>query len=215
VSDDIQIIPDWVPCAVANVAPHMPRTVADRLLHDDRMKVVWKRLRARPSHDVARRLEDLEQNVMKFSGLLDEDVLVPLSDQACAAFFISVAWRTGSPSPRHVWTRVKAENQAVRWEAAGALCQSVASDPMFAKHQAAATEMADFFQKNATSLKERGYLADLDQQVKPYVLGRSSRRRGNDDDVRAHTRAIAADARRIFGSWLYGTVATVATAASC
>lgn len=212
VPDDVQIIPDWVPCAVARVAPHLPRKVTQRLLHDDRMRAVWGRLRARPSHDVDSKLEELERSLMEFSGLLNEDVSVPLSDQACAAFFISVAWRIGSPSPRHVWTRVEAEKQAIRWEAAGALCRSVASEPMFAEHRAAATQMADFFQKNATSLRERGYPANLDRRVEPYVLGRSSRLRG-DDDVRAHTRAIAADARRLFGSWLYGTVATVATVA--
>jgi hypothetical protein len=102
--------------------------------------------------------------------------------------------------------------QPTQWEDAAALCRWVANEPMFPEHKVAATEMTNFFQNNAISLRERGYLANLDRQVESYVLGRSSGLRG-DDEVRGRTRAIAADAHRIFGSWLYGTVATVATVA--
>jgi len=143
-------------------------------------------------------------------GLLNEDA----SEQACAAFFISVAWTIWNPSGRLVWTKADAEKQATELEGAAAWSRWFATEPMFAEHHAAATEMADVFQKHAISLRERGYLANLEREVEPYVLGRSSGLRGpGDDKIRGYTRAIAADAHRIFGSWLYGTVATVATVA--
>ena len=199
--------PDWVPRAVAKVAPQLPGP-ALRLLCDPRMKDVWRRLSKKAPREVE--LKEHERRLLKLLGLLNEDA----SEQACAAFFISVAWTIWNPSGRLVWTKADAEKQATELEGAAAWSRWFATEPMFAEHHAAATEMADVFQKHAISLQERAYFANLDQQVEPYVLGRSSGLRGpGDDKIRGYTRAIAADAHRIFGSWLYGTVATVATVA--
>jgi hypothetical protein len=219
VADGVETIPNWVPWAVAKVAPHLPRPAPHlpgplpRLLCDDRMKAVWPELRKRAPSDVASKLKEHERRLL---GLLNEDVSVP--EQACAAFFISVARTIWNPGGRAVWTKAEAKKQAVRWEDAAALCRYIASEPMFPEHQVAAKEMADFFQTHANSLRGRGYLANLDQQIEPFVLGRSShspgyRGGGGDDQVRGYTRAIAADAERIFGSFLYGTVATVVSVA--
>jgi len=199
--------PDWVPRAVAKVAPQLPGP-ALRLLCDPRMKDVWRRLCKKAPREVE--LKEHERRLLKLLGLLNEDA----SEQACAAFFISVAWTIWNPSGRLVWTKADAEKQATELEGAAAWSRWFATEPMFAEHHAAATEMADVFQKHAISLRERGYLANLEREVEPYVLGRSSGLRGpGDDKIRGYTRAIAADAHRIFGSWLYGTVATVATVA--
>ena len=218
VADSVETIPDWVPRAVAKVAPDLPGP-APRLrllLCDDRMKAVWAELRKRTPRDIASKLKEHERRLLKLLGLLDEDVSVP--EQACAAFFISAAWTIWNPSGRLVWTKAQAKKQAVRWEDAAALCRYIASEPMFPERQVAAKEMADFLQTHADSLRERAYQADLDQQIEPFVLGRSShspgyRGGGGDDQVRGYTRAIAADAERIFGSFLCGTVATVVSVA--
>jgi hypothetical protein len=49
------------------------------------------------------------------------------------------------------------------------------------------------------------------QEDSPYIMKRSSKNRGN-DEVRAKTRALATATHRIFGSFLYHTVATVMVA---
>ena len=201
--------PDWVPRAVAKVAPHLPGP-ASPLLCDHRMKAVWRELCRRKPPEVASKLKEHERRLMKYLGLMSEDV--PVHEQACAAFFISVAWTIWNPSGRAVWTKADTEKQATRWEDAAALLRWVATEPMFPERHVAAAELADFCQKHADSLRERGCLANLDQQIEPFVLGRSSGLRG-DDEVRGYTRAIAADACRIFGSYSYRIVATVATVA--
>jgi hypothetical protein len=208
-------IPDWVPAAVSKVAkvaaipPCVPGTVTHRLLTDKRMESVWRQLRRRQvARDVARRFDENE----RLSSYNLSERRVSANERACAAFFICVASRIGSLSPRKVWTLPQAKKQAAQWASAGELCRSIMDEPMFFKQRAAASTMADFFEKHAESLEEKGCFANLDQRVAPYILGRSSRRRG-DDIVRAHARAIAADVHRIFGAWLDGTVATVAAVA--
>jgi hypothetical protein len=176
------------------------------------MERVWRELSKRAPPDLASRLEEHERRLMKLLGLLNEDVSI--ADQACAAFFISVAWTIWNPSERAVWTRADAEKQATRWEDAAMLLREVATEPMFPERRVAAAELADFLQKHADSLKERGHLANLGPRIEPFVLGRSSGSRGaGDDKIRGYTRAIAASARRIFGSYSYRTVARVATIA--
>jgi hypothetical protein len=208
---------DWVPYAVRRVAPHLDGPNHNRrLLCDDRMKRVWPVLRKRAPHEVASRLEEHERRLMESLGLLNEGVSA--ADQACAAFVISVARTIWNPSGRLVWTKAEMKKQADIWKEAAAVCRWVANEPMFPEHHIAATEMADFFQTHADSLWEHGHLANLDQQIEPFVLERSShspghRGGGGDDHVRGYTRAIAADAHRIFGKFMYGTVAMVTSVA--
>jgi hypothetical protein len=211
-------LPNWVPVAVRKVAPNLDGSapLKRRLLCDDRMKGVWRELRKRAPCDrdeVGRRLKPHEQILMKYLGLLNEDVSP--ADQACAAFIISVTRTIWNPSGTLVWTKAVAKEDAARWEDAATLCRWIASEPMFPQQHVAAKQMADFLQTHADSLKdpERACLANLDpQQIEPFRLDRSSRLRG-DDKIRGYTRAIAADAHRIFGSYLYGTVATVVSVA--
>jgi hypothetical protein len=208
-------IPNWVPDAVAKVAPFLPGpTHTQRLLGDNRMNTVWRELRKRAPNDLGSKLTEDERDdlhsLMESADLLEQDVLGP--DKACVAFFMSIAWIVWNPSERHVGTRAQADEQASQLETAADCCRWVAGEPMFAKHRVAAAEMATFFQNHAVSLKNQGYLANLDPQIKPYVLNRSSGSRG-DDKIRGYTRAIAVIVCRIFGSFSYGTVATVATVA--
>jgi hypothetical protein len=171
-------------------------------------------LRAEAPPDVATRLKEHERCLMKLLSLLSEDVSV--ADQACAAFIISVTRTIWNPSVTFVWTKGEAKKDAARWEDAAALCRWIASEPMFPKRHVAAKEMADFFQENADSLKdpERACFANLDpRQIEPFVLDRSNRVRGVDNRVRGYTRAIAADAHRIFGSFLRGSMATIVSIA--
>jgi hypothetical protein len=204
---------------LAKVEPHLPgQGELGGLLCDDRMKAAWRTLRAKAPSEVASKLKENERRLMKYLGLLGGDVSV--ADQACVAFLISVAWTIWNPSGRFVWTEAVAKEEADRWEDAAARCRWIANEPMFPHHQDAATEMAKIFEDNAKSLRQCGHLADLNsQELQPFILSRSSRERGEhehgggDDQVRGYTRAIAAHAHRLFGSYMYRTVARVATVA--
>jgi hypothetical protein len=205
------VIPDWAPCAVVKVAPNLPEPNHNRrLLCDDRMEAVWRELRKRAPPDLASKLQEHERRLMKLLGLLSKDVSV--ADQACAAFVISVARTIWNPGGRLVWTKAEAKKKALQLEEAAAWCRWFATDPMFAEDQVAAAKMVDVIQKHAISMRERGHPANFDQQIKPFVLERSSGLRG-DDKIRGYTRAIAADARRLFGEVMYGTLATIMSVA--
>jgi hypothetical protein len=217
--EDVKNLPYWVPLAVAKVARHLDGlNNRRRLLCDPRMEGVWRELRKKEPHEVASKLEPPERSVMKLEGLLSEGV--PAADQACAAFIISVARKFWHPSVMHVWTIPELEKKATRLEVAAEECRWFLTEPeMYPEAQLAAKQMADLLQTNADSLRERHCLANLDQQqIKPFVLDRSShspgyRGGGGNNQDRAYTRAIAADARQIFGSFFYRRVATVVSVA--
>ena len=65
--------------------------------------------------------------------------------------------------------------------------------------------------KHEKSLREKGTLVNLGQQGSPYIIGgRGSGVRG-DNEIRGRARSLAMATRRLFGSYLYQSLATVVT----
>lgn len=199
-------VPDWVPPAVVAMASVLPvgEAVAQHLLTDERMRAVWRVLKAQAvTQDAIEGLDSLQRLETWDIPAYD----VSLQDQACAAFFSAVVIELGVPkdatTSRNVLTFVKP------WRAAAEQCQLALdlpgrprTDPELAW---ALSMVGDFFEDYARFVEQAN-------KKSPYFLMRSSGQR-NDDEIRGKTRALAATAHRIFGSFLYGTVATVATVA--
>jgi hypothetical protein len=131
------------------------------------------------------------------------------SEIAAAAFFAFCVRELSIPRP--AWTRSQAQNWATEtWQPAADLCAWIASDPMFDSEfefRKAAAIMSAGLAKHAKILKERGRLIELGQADEAYIVGnRSSGTRG-DDQTRMHVRTLATQARKLFGSFLYGSIA--------
>jgi hypothetical protein len=108
---------------------------------------------------------------------------------------------------RAIATRAQADEFARPWLSAAELCWWVMRhesrpkiDPEFARALSIVGEY----------LEDQGRL--LEQRDGLYIVERSSKKRG-DDKIRARVRALATATHVIFGQFLYGTVATVATVA--
>ena len=201
-------VPDWVPSAVREMAAVLPvgHAIAERLLTDARMKKVWRYLRRR---DVSPVLDHLNSYERLSHWEIDGDFSA--QDQGCAALFaFAVIEFSGS---RNIWTRTQAAKWAEEFDSASQLCAWIKDDPMFEPEvRQAASVMAAALPKHGQLLKEQGRPVDLGQNDAPYILSRSSGERG-DDEVRAKVRVLATATRRIYGSPLYRTVATIATVA--
>lgn len=198
-------IPDWVPAAVQRIAKVMPckAEVAERLLTDERMQVVWRTLRGRTIE--VQNLEQLKSwQQFKSWGVADERTSLP--DQACTAFYATVAVELSAD--RVVWTREKADKFAESWNSSRDMCSWIAHYPMFDEDfQTAAKLMTAGFERHASMLEEGGILSG---QANPaYFVERSS----GDDDARGRARALAKETHKIFGTFLCGTVATVVSIA--
>ncbi|HEV7910056.1 MAG TPA: hypothetical protein VGP28_03005 [Methylocella sp.] len=134
------------------------------------------------------------------------DLLPPdfsLQDHACAALFAFAAWELNSK--RNVITRTKIEGSVKQYTDAANLCRSTTHyDYLHSANpnlDAALSIVSWYFQDQARK---------IGQMAGPHVIKRSSKTRG-DDETRIHVRALATETHRLFGSFLYGTVATVVT----
>jgi hypothetical protein len=200
---DTEDAPVWVPPAVRSMAKVMPvgADIAHRLLTDGRMKTVWRELKRTPvaSEEIPSVLSGPAfpprlqvANLNSFERLKTWDIPdqgISLQEQACAAFFAYAVIELSSQ--RAIGTQAQFDVLAKKWLDAANLCRSIGE-------KTAAERIED--QVRLRPLRS------------PYILGRSSKGRG-DDKTRTQVRALAAAAHRIFGSFLYGTVATIATVA--
>jgi hypothetical protein len=197
-------VPDWVPPAVGSLALVMPVGNADvqrRLLTDPRMKRVWQTLRGQKICPKALETLSWEQRLGTWG--LPEACISP-SDRACAAFYASAVQALTFP---HVVTRAQAKNLARPWLSAAALCRKVL------EHEPAPRinpELAKALETVGPYFEREGRLRE--QKGSPWIAERSSKARG-DDEARARVRALAPGTHAIFGSYLYGTLATVVTVA--
>lgn len=208
---------DYSPDLVKVIAPHVlgEKAVKDRLLTDQRMVAVWRELRrikVRPA--AISRLKPYQRlRTWEIS-----DAGVSLNEQACAALFAFSAFNF-SNSPRTIGTRSQAEALAALDFDAAEVCRRLACEAPPLSPERRALEVAAEFIKNHTRWKLEHLLSS------PYTIGdRSSRPDNNDSkgqklgpgarvEARGRVRALAAETHAIFGQYLYGTVATVATVA--
>jgi hypothetical protein len=201
-------IPNWVPWSVKLLAPAFP--LGQRLLTDPRMKAVWQVLqKADVSEAGLDSVESFQQlrswDISKYDLPL-QDFPPPdfsLQDHACAALFAFAAWELNNK--RNVITRTKIEGSVKQYTDAANLCRSTMhydyARSVNPKLDAALSIVGWYFQDQARK---------IGQMAGPYVIKRSSKTRG-DDETRIHVRALATETHRLFGSFLYGTVATVVT----
>jgi hypothetical protein len=184
--------------------------LAQRLLMDERMKAVWEVLQKADVNEAGLdRVESFQKlrswGISKYDLPL-QDFPPPdfsLQDHACAAFFAFAAWELNSK--RNVITRTKKEGSVKQYTDAANLCRSTthydyvrSANP---KLDAVLSIAGWFFQDQARK---------IGQMAGPHVIKRSSKTRG-DDETRIHARSLANEMHRLFGSFLYSTVATVVT----
>ena len=231
--------PPGVPPAVCDIAQAIPIDrkdtpgVATRLVCDPLMQPVWKWLKqhARAMHDrgeLETRLAALPERYLLHHWGLSELLAVlpleeqrppywkfseryaPLPDHACAAFCACVMITLGVNNP--AVTRAGIEAQASEWRLAASLCRLRLSERSFALLN---PELAGHYSAVIADLEEQANFIETAARLnRSHYLERSSGARGaGDDDVRAQARAIALGAREIFGTFLYGTVATVMSVA--
>jgi hypothetical protein len=201
-------IPSWVPPSVKLLAPAFP--LGQRLLTDSRMEAVWQVLqKADVSEAGLDSVESFQQlrswGISKYDLPL-QDFPPPdfsLHDHACAALFAFAAWELNSK--RNVITGTKIEGSIKQYTDATNLCRSTTHyDYLHSANpnlDAALSIVGWYFQDQARK---------IEQMAGPHVIKRSSKTRG-DDETRIHVRALATETCRLFGSFLYGTVATIAT----
>jgi len=187
--------------------------IAKRLLTDDRMKNVWPELLranvASESVPATWPLGAVSQQVANLNSFerletwdipaekiedddTDRDVArrnVALAERRCAAFFAYAVIELSCQ--RTIRTQKQVDELTEHFRNAPAICRSVGADAA-----------ADLIEKLTPHLGGS-----------PYTVKKPSGKRGHDDEVRARTRALANAMRRIFGSFNYGTVATVAKVA--
>ncbi|MGC2351622.1 MAG: hypothetical protein WA238_12075 [Methylocella sp.] len=204
-------IPNWVPPSVKLLATAFPLgELGERLLTDPRMKAVWKVLQnADVSEAALASVESFQQlrswGISKYDLPL-QDFPPPdfsLNDHACVALFAFAAWKLNIKP--NVITRTKIEGSVKQYTDAANLCLSTMHYDYLRsvnpELDAALSIVGWFFQDQARK---------IEQMAGPHVIKRSSKNRG-DDETRLHVRALAIETRRLFGSFLYGTVATVVT----
>ena len=200
-------IPSWVPPSVKLLAPAFP--LGQRLLTDPRMKAVWKVLQnADVSEAALASVESFQQ--LRSWGISKYDLPdfpppdFSLQDRACAALFAFAAWELNSKR-NVIATRTKIEGSVKQYTDAANLCRSTthydyvhSANPML---DAALSIVGWYFQDQARK---------IGQMAGPHVIKRSSKTRG-DDGTRIHVRVLATETHRLFRSFHYGTVATIAT----
>ncbi len=195
---------DWVPAAVKAIAAVLPvgKDISNRLLSDGRMKDIWPALLRIAKEEVG---IDGIGNWQRLTtwGIFDQGV--SRQEQACAALFAyAVVEFSGE---RVVGTRSDFDQFAKESLSAAELCRAAIErdgrpriDPALA---AALKVVADYFEEQGQRRLQSG---------SPYVVERSSRARG-EDVKRGRVRALALEMHRLFGSFRYGTTATIAMVA--
>ena len=143
---------------------------------------------------------------------------VSLADRARAAFFLATA-SIFAVRNRAVKLKDIAE-EVERWRIGAALCR----EAIHSREWGAAMDRAlvDALSASAAYLEELAKFIETATRDSPYVIGRGSRNRApggsedkpGDDAIRGQVRALAKATEEIFGSFLYGTVATAASIAT-
>ena len=130
-----------------------------------------------------------------------------MRDEACAAFFVSAVVELDLDRHRHFRTRAEIEAERDPWTAPAQwritleVCRSIRVNKSHSKIELLkAVRIVEPYLENGVHERER--------RNDPYVFKRSSGKR-NDDELRGRVRVLALEMHKIFGSFRYGTIATV------
>jgi hypothetical protein len=206
-SDTELDIPDWVPAAVIQIAALIPGKPEIKLamLTDARMKQVWQELQKHPVTEATLSQLSSWQRLSSFDISVEG---ITLQDQACAAFFAGASFELSNH--REIWTRGRANEFAERWTETRNFCAWIMNDQMFDPVlQASAASLVANLDLNANMLDDGGWLSGQHNPAYFFERSRGENRSHGDDEDRGRSRAIAVIAKKIFGSFLCGTVATV------
>jgi hypothetical protein len=199
-----------VPQAVRKMAEHFPVgvDVQRRLLTDARMRSVWVSLRrASVTREAIDKLESSKRLSSYGVEMLEwrspaprpnDEFWFTLEDEACAAFFATAAVELTFPRPAVM--RAEIGRQAERHRDAAALLHAKS-------HETADPELAGMFAAVAVLLERDA--REIEERKDAHVLDYSKK----NDELRIRVRRFATQARRIFGKYRRGTIATVASVA--
>ena len=217
--------PECMPEAVSRASASLgnEHCVGAVLSKDSRMQRVWKTLTAE-GHKCEDR--DMEEFKLRLNSLPDHYRLekwgqsidgVSLTERACASFFLATAivFAVGNQIVR----AQDIEQEVQRWRTGAELCREAlqsphraAVDPQLAR---ALSESAAYFGSWAVLIETAN--ADSPYHVKKVEITRTPGSKGNkpgNKNIRAQVCDVALTTRGIFGSFLYGTVATAASVAT-
>ncbi|HEY8124186.1 MAG TPA: hypothetical protein VIF88_02030 [Methylocystis sp.] len=221
-------LPAWVPALVEDVARRLPPSeIVDRLLTDDRMKIVWRSLMRQTPNDAQvdvsllhdPRIKIVWRSLMRQTPKdtqvdvsllwrardtplgLTRDVLYsyPAGERGCAAFFVGVVDVLAEPPS--AMTRVEYDAEVRRFADAAELCRTEHAAGM--PHEALAI-VADYFARKAMSMKTTSGL---------HIVERSGGER-SDDALRVQARHVAAESFALYGQRNCGTVAKALSVAT-
>ena len=203
---------DGVPDAVRIANAHFfggENCVGRRLIEDPNMGQVWQTLmlegRGRNPEDFEDRLNSLHRDYRMETWVETWAVRkCDLAERGCASFFLATAIIFSRKNS--AVTKSKLDAELNRWQFGAVLCRE-------------ALDMARCDQKIAHALEtSAAYFEEWAKELStanmnsPYLVKRASRAR---DHIRGLVRDVAVVAKKIYGSSMYGTVATAASAAAC
>jgi hypothetical protein len=193
-----------------------------RLLTDAKMQNVWPVLQRTSAQPYAL----VEWQRLRRTKTLDANART--QDKACAVFFYCAMLAFGGMSLHPpMWTRKELDESASRWRSAAQMCRDekrrlfewwqveAAEVEVFPEDAKPAAEL-DVDLAMALAIVDEHFERRAQQYESPVwsacIIDRSSKNRG-DDRARVGVRVLGAETHKLFGQYLYGTLATVATAA--
>ena len=210
---DPEEIPRWVPAAVRAVAPVVELGAEDvrrRLLTDQRMNEVWDYLLRRAPVDfrpvTAAALDTVPSSRMTNWGV--DDYEFSFQEQGCAALYICVLRAIAVPVPARTFKEVQA--MIVPWREAANQCRlAISSDVTLGLKP----EVSKALAISASYFDDLAHFVEgVNTKDNPHVLlGRKGS--SEDDNIRGVVRSLALETKIIFGSFLLGTLASVASVA--
>jgi hypothetical protein len=180
-----------------------PTGIAERLTSHRKMMGVWRTLQRTPARPEAS--SEWGAIYKHFRAEMPDDIGGSLQDKACAVFYFHALVNFSGLRPGVVMTRSQFNRGREVWFELAEICRSEADTVAVDDLAAALTRVGHHFE-------QLGQMLIMPASGAPYVIERSSRDRG-DDEARVQLRWLAIITHKLFGQYLYGTLATVATVA--
>ena len=130
---------------------------------------------------------------------------ISLADQACASFFLAASIIFGVGN--HAVKESDVQKELKRYQDAVTLCSESLCSPHRATND---PDLAAALSASAAYFQEWIKIISNANMNSPYLVERATQ---GHNDVRAQVRHVATVTREIFGSFMYGTVATTASVA--
>jgi hypothetical protein len=186
--------------------------IGRRLLEDPNMGQVWQTLmregRGHIPKDFEDRLNSLHRDYRMETWVetWDAPMCDVLAERACASFFLATAITFSRKNPAVAESKLKSEVK--RWRDGAALCREALEEIDVARGD---PKTAQGLETSAAYFEKWAEVLTNSNMNSPYLVKRKSRGR---DHIRGQVRDVAAVTRKIYGSFMCGTVATTASAAT-